>query len=51
MIAQVSDAIHAYFAYILLDGDYLNDWLTHIPSFLRAFLLVVGQLLAVAVSR
>ena len=30
---------------VLVDGDYLNDWVTHLPEFLRDEALIWGQLL------
>jgi hypothetical protein len=40
------DAVIAYFAAVLTDGDELNDWLTHIPHVLRPALLLLGHVVA-----
>lgn len=35
-----------YFAAVLADGDYLNDWLTHLPTMLRPIVEMLGYVLA-----
>jgi len=45
-IAQLLSAIRDYVLAILDDGDYLNDWLTHIPASLQPLMLVIGHLIA-----
>lgn len=39
-------ALIYYFAAIVQDGDYLNDWLTHLPEIVRPLILFLGTLLA-----
>jgi hypothetical protein len=43
--------IDHYFAAILQDGDWLNDWLTHIPTYAQALVLLAGRLLQFMVQR
>lgn len=38
-------ALLNYFAVCLTDGDYLNDWLTHLPIDVNHALQVVGHFL------
>lgn len=38
--------LFAYFTAVLDDGDYLNDWLTHLPHMLWPVLELAGWLLA-----
>ena len=40
------EAIRLYFLALLDDGDYLNDWLTHMPTWLSDVVVVIGQFLA-----
>ncbi len=35
-----------YLAVVLLDGDYLNDWLTWLPSSVAPSIQVVGEWIA-----
>lgn len=35
-----------YFIGIIQDGDYLNDWLTHLPTILQPIILAIGHILA-----
>jgi hypothetical protein len=35
-----------YFAAIVVDGDYLNDWVTHLPEVIRPDIIEMGQALA-----
>ena len=35
-----------YFSAVLQDGDYLNDWLTHLPPTLADATLVIGTWLS-----
>jgi hypothetical protein len=39
-----------YLFYVLMDGDYLNDWYTHVPEAMQQGLVMTGQLLAVLVG-
>lgn len=41
-------ALVHYFAAVLADGDYLNDWLTHLPMMLRPVVEMLGWLVATA---
>lgn len=40
------NAIYNYFAAIIEDGDYLNDWLTHLPMVVGHIVLQIGMFLA-----
>ncbi len=44
------EAIHNYILAILDDGDWLNDWLTHVPAGLSRLLMLFGQVLANALG-
>ena len=35
-----------YFAIVITDGDYLNDWLTHLPTELAPHVQEVGWFVA-----
>ncbi len=35
-----------YFAAIIDDGDYMNDWLTHMPKIVRGPLSQIGKIVA-----
>jgi TP901 family phage tail tape measure protein len=37
-------ALGKYFRVVLEDGDYLNDWLTHIPREMRKMVQTIGEL-------
>lgn len=39
-------ALAYYFAAVLADGDYLNDWMTHLPFVVRPVVEALGMLLA-----
>jgi hypothetical protein len=39
-------ALIQYLAAVLDDGDYLNDWLTHLPTVIRPTVQLIGYLLA-----
>lgn len=43
---QVSDPIKKYFTAIQEDGDWLNDWLTHMPKQIRSTIQEMGKMLA-----
>jgi hypothetical protein len=45
-IGEAAQAIYGYFSGIIEDGDYLNDWLTHFPQFLRGPMEQIGRLFA-----
>lgn len=36
-----------YFAFTIVEGDWLNDTLTYLPEAMRPHLIVMGQALAV----
>lgn len=46
----MTDTLIAYLAAILADGDYTNDWLTHLPHIIRPYVLFVGYLVSLFVS-
>lgn len=35
-----------YITFVIEDGDWLNDWLTHIPETVRLYVRIVGYILA-----
>lgn len=35
-----------YFAIVVLDGDHMNDWLTHLPADVAPAVQTVGQFIA-----
>jgi len=39
-------ALILYFAAVLEDGDYENDWLTHLPEAVRTPVWLLGQFVA-----
>lgn len=39
-------ALALYLHHTATDGDYLNDWLTHLPAELAAQALTVGRIIA-----
>lgn len=39
-----------YFAAILTDGDFCNDWITHLPDFAQPFVLFLGWLIAALIG-
>ena len=43
---EVLNAISQYVAAVLVDGDYLNDFLTHIPECGAGTVQAVGMILA-----
>jgi hypothetical protein len=49
-MAEVTDAIGNYLVAILEDGDYLNDWLSHVPECGQTALVGIGQLLALLIG-
>lgn len=44
-------ALALYLAAILDDGDYANDWLTHLPRTLRPLVQRVGHALAASIEQ
>ena len=40
---QVLNALHNYFQIVQEDGDYLNDWLTHLPGVIRPLVQDLGE--------
>jgi hypothetical protein len=41
-----SVAVRLYLAAVVADGDYQNDWLTHLPHAIRPIWRTIGYLLA-----
>jgi hypothetical protein len=39
-----------YLMVVLVDGDWLNDWLTHVPAELQPHLLEVGKFIAQSIG-
>jgi hypothetical protein len=39
-------ALLLYLAAVAEDGDFLNDWLTHLPETVQPFVLFAGYVLA-----
>lgn len=39
-----------YFAIVITDGDWANDWLTHLPTTIRPAVEIVGQFIAIAIG-
>jgi hypothetical protein len=35
-----------YFAFVVVEGDWANDWLTHLPSDLAPHVMVIGEWMA-----
>lgn len=35
-----------YFYFVALDGDYMNDWLTHLPAIIRPLIMSIGHLIS-----
>jgi len=50
MRTSLISALARYFAAILQDGDYANDWLTHLPRAMRALVRSTGHAVADALS-
>jgi len=49
MIASLGETVSAlgqYFIAVAEDGDYLNDWLTHLPEVMQAPVAAIGQFVA-----
>lgn len=40
-----------YLYYILIDGDYQNDYLTHIPTHLQLAFRIAGEILAILIGK
>lgn len=54
VLAIVQGVLHAiawYYQAILVDGDWANDWLTHVPRALRPTLQAIGRMLATLLGR
>jgi hypothetical protein len=39
-------ALAHYLTFVLMDGDYLNDWLRHCPAQFAASLMTLGKLIS-----
>jgi hypothetical protein len=48
--AESLDAVEAYIVAVFQDGDFMNDWLTHIPACGQGVLQIAGQFLAMAIG-
>jgi len=35
-----------YFSFVVADGDYLNDWLTHLPPVMEPSVIEMGKAIA-----
>jgi hypothetical protein len=46
-----ADAVANYLLHVLTDGDWLNDWATHVPDCGRDALIDIGLALATLVGR
>jgi hypothetical protein len=46
--AATAYAIYQYIQFVRMDGDWLNDWLSHIPELLRPYYMAAGQAIAAA---
>lgn len=44
------DAIASYIQAIFIDGDYQNDWLTHMTPIVARYMLEYGMTLAAALG-
>ena len=49
-ILWLTQDLARYIGVVLEDGDYLNDWLTHLPEGLQGAVLAFGKLLAGAIG-
>ena len=38
-------AIFYYLYFVVADGDWLNDWLTHMPMWLRPIMEYIGKVI------
>jgi hypothetical protein len=46
----MGDAVVLYLQAVAEDGDWLNDWLTHMPTWLARIMEVIGRWLAKALE-
>lgn len=44
------NAIAEYFRIVVEDGDWANDWLTHLPEAIRSLVELIGFLLALVLG-
>jgi TP901 family phage tail tape measure protein len=49
-LARALDSLRKYFGLVVSDGDAMNDWLMHLPSFVQGPVEVVGTLTAGVIS-
>ena len=52
LIKSTSDLLSLlrYLAIVITDGDYLNDWLTHLPSDVAPHVMEVGKFIATLIG-
>ncbi len=43
---KMIEALQNYLQFVHLEGDWLNDWATHIPVLIRPIVIIVGQFIA-----
>ena len=48
--SEALDAVANFLVIVFEDGDYLNDFLTHVPECGQPLIQLVGQLLATAIG-
>ena len=46
-LGQILVDLGRYLTFTITEGDYLNDWLSHLPSFLRPAVLAIGTIIGV----
>lgn len=46
VIGPVLDSLRLYLLAVVEDGDYLNDWLTHLPEGMQGAVLGIGMMIA-----
>jgi hypothetical protein len=44
-VLDLIGAILYYLYFVILDGDWLNDWLTHMPPTVRAIMEHIGKII------
>ena len=43
---KIMEALARYVAAVVEDGDYVNDWLTHMPAWLQGYVMPAGYWLS-----
>ncbi len=46
---ETISSLARYLAFVLVDGDYLNDWITHLPEIYQPIVQGIGQVIAVII--